>query len=38
MMFADICIRYKNYFQELDLKISPLTLKVTLINIHNTIK
>ena len=38
MMFVDICICYKYYFQEFDLKINPLTSKVTLNYIHNTIK
>ena len=30
MMFVDICICYKYYFQDCDLKINLLTLKVTL--------
>ena len=37
-MFFDICIYLKYYFQEFGLKITPLTLKVTLNHKHNTIK
>ena len=38
MMFFDICICLKYYFQEFGIKINPLTLKVTLNHKHNTIK
>ena len=38
MMFVDYWICYKYYFQEFELKINPLTLKVTLNHRHNTIK
>ena len=38
MMFFYICICLKYYFQEFDLKITLLTLKVTLNHKHNTIK
>ena len=38
MMFFEICICLKYYFQEFGLNISPLTLKVTLNHKHNTIK
>ena len=32
MMFVDICICYRYYFQEFDLKSNHLTLKVALTN------
>ena len=34
MMFFDICICLKYYFQEFGLNINPLTLKVTLNHKH----
>ena len=37
-MFVDICTCYKYYFQDFDLKINPLTLKVIMNHRHNTIK
>ena len=38
MMFFDICICLKYYFEEFGLNINPLTLKVTMNHKHNTIK
>ena len=38
MMFVGICICYKYYFQEFELKINPLTLKATLNHKHYAIK
>ena len=38
MMFVDIFICYKYYFQEFDLEINPLTLKVNFNHRHITIK